>query len=51
MVAAALLATTASTPLWGKLADLATKKLLIQLALLIYVLGLGRAGLSRTPGR
>ena len=34
-----MLAMTASTPIWGKLADLFSKKLLVQLALVIYTLG------------
>ena len=33
VVVAALLATTISTPIWGKLADLFSKKLLVQIAL------------------
>ncbi|GAB2571836.1 MFS transporter [Streptomyces capparidis] len=46
VVTATLLAMTASTPLWGKLADLASKKVLVQTALVIYVLGSAAAGLS-----
>ncbi|WP_171113654.1 MULTISPECIES: MFS transporter [unclassified Streptomyces] len=49
VVTASLLAMTASTPLWGKLADLFSKKLLIQLALVIFVLGSAAAGLSQNP--
>ncbi|WP_371661362.1 MFS transporter [Streptomyces sp. NBC_00280] len=47
VVTASLLAMTASTPLWGKLADLFSKKLLIQVALVIFVLGSAAAGLSQ----
>jgi EmrB/QacA subfamily drug resistance transporter len=47
VVTASLLAMTASTPLWGKLADLFSKKLLVQLALVIYVAGSAAAGLSQ----
>ncbi|WP_432092183.1 MFS transporter [Streptomyces sp. bgisy100] len=47
VVTAALLATTASTPLWGKLADLTSKKTLVQISLVIYVLGSVVAGLSQ----
>ncbi len=47
VVTASLLAMTASTPLWGKLADLFSKKLLVQLALVVYVLGSAAAGLSQ----
>lgn len=39
IVVATMLAMTASTPIWGKLADLFSKKLLVQLALLIYIAG------------
>ncbi|GEC08715.1 MFS transporter [Streptomyces spinoverrucosus] len=49
VVTASLLAMTASTPLWGKLADLFSKKLLIQFALVIFVLGSAAAGLSQNP--
>jgi MFS family permease len=49
VVTANLLAMTATTPIWGKLADLFNKRHLLQLALLIYVGGSALAGLSRTP--
>ncbi|MES5819071.1 MFS transporter [Streptomyces sp. RG80] len=50
VVTAALLSMTASTPLWGKLADLYSKKALVQIALVIYVLGSAAAGLSQNAG-
>ncbi|WP_459117473.1 MFS transporter [Streptomyces malaysiensis] len=50
VVTATLLAMTAATPLWGKLSDLFSKKLLVQIALLIYVAGSVVAGLSQSPG-
>ncbi|MDG9720621.1 MFS transporter [Streptomyces sp. DH24] len=50
VVTAALLAMTASTPLWGKLADLVSKKALVQIALCVYVVGSVVAGLSQNPG-
>ncbi|MFF8832164.1 MFS transporter [Streptomyces sp. NPDC015131] len=50
VVTASLLAMTATTPLWGKLADLFSKKLLVQIALIIYVLGSVVAGLSQSAG-
>ncbi|WP_326651007.1 MFS transporter [Streptomyces sp. NBC_01750] len=50
VVTASLLAMTATTPLWGKLSDLFSKKLLVQIALLIYVLGSVVAGLSQSAG-
>ncbi|MFH9858613.1 MFS transporter [Streptomyces sp. NPDC017202] len=50
VVTATLLAMTATTPLWGKLADLYDKKALVQIALVVYVLGSAAAGLSQNPG-
>ncbi|MGX8907288.1 MDR family MFS transporter [Streptomyces netropsis] len=50
VVTASLLAMTASTPLWGKLSDLFSKKLLVQIALVVYVLGSAAAGLSQNSG-
>ncbi|HVW40240.1 MAG TPA: MFS transporter [Amycolatopsis sp.] len=39
VVSASLLAMTASTPIWGKLADLFSKKLLVQLSIVIFIVG------------
>ncbi|WP_189389836.1 MFS transporter [Streptomyces sp. SDr-06] len=50
VVTASLLAMTATTPLWGKLSDLFSKKLLVQIALVIYVSGSIVAGLSQSSG-
>ncbi|MBV7245663.1 MFS transporter [Streptomyces sp. MW-W600-10] len=50
VVTASLLAMTATTPLWGKLSDLFSKKLLVQIALIIYVLGSVVAGMSTSSG-
>ncbi|WP_328720662.1 MFS transporter [Streptomyces sp. NBC_00247] len=50
VVTASLLAMTATTPIWGKLSDLFSKKLLVQIALIIYVLGSCAAGLSTSSG-
>ncbi|MET9593293.1 MFS transporter [Streptomyces sp. NPDC006516] len=50
VVTASLLAMTATTPLWGKLADLFSKKLLVQISLVIYVGGSIVAGLSTSSG-
>jgi EmrB/QacA subfamily drug resistance transporter len=47
VVTATLLATTVSTPVWGKFADLFNRKLLIQLALAIFVIGSALAGFSQ----
>ncbi|MET7931285.1 MDR family MFS transporter, partial [Streptomyces sp. NPDC005349] len=49
VVTASLLAMTATTPLWGKLADIFSKKALVQIALIIYVGGSVVAGLSQSP--
>ncbi|KUL50057.1 MFS transporter [Streptomyces sp. NRRL S-1521] len=50
VVTASLLAMTATTPLWGKLSDLFSKKALVQIALIIYVGGSIVAGLSQSAG-
>ncbi|MFJ3985948.1 MFS transporter [Streptomyces fungicidicus] len=47
VVTASLLTMTASTPLWGKLADLTSKKVLVQSALIIFVIGSVVAGLAQ----
>ncbi|MER6167619.1 MDR family MFS transporter [Streptomyces violaceorubidus] len=49
VVTSSLLAVTASTPLWGKLADQFSKKVLVQSALIVYVLGSLVAGLAPNP--
>jgi EmrB/QacA subfamily drug resistance transporter len=50
VVTATLLTTAISTPIWGKLADLFNRKLLIQLAIVIFVLATAAAGFSQDPG-
>jgi EmrB/QacA subfamily drug resistance transporter len=50
VVTATLLTTTITTPIWGKLADLVNRKLLIQIALVISVLSSAAAGFSQTVG-
>ena len=50
IVVATLLTTTASTPVWGKLADLFSKKMLVQLALVIFAIGSSLAGLAHSMG-
>ncbi|MGR2751991.1 MDR family MFS transporter [Agromyces arachidis] len=50
VVTATLLATTVSTPIWGKLADLFDRKLLLQLALVIFVAASAVAGFSQDTG-
>jgi EmrB/QacA subfamily drug resistance transporter len=49
VITAALLATTVSTPIWGKLADLTSKKVLVQLGLIIFVAGSAFAGFAQNP--
>ena len=49
VVTATLLTTAISTPIWGKLADLFDRKLLLQLALIIFVLATAAAGFSQDP--
>lgn len=48
VVTATLLASTATTPIWGKLADLFSKKLLVQLSITIFTVGSVLAGLAPT---
>ncbi len=47
VVTATLLATTISTPIWGKLADLSNRKVLLQLSLVIFVVSSAIAGFSQ----
>lgn len=50
VVTATLLTMTASTPIWGKLADRVNRKLLMQLALGIFLVASCIAGLSQSMG-
>lgn len=50
VVTATLLTTTITTPIWGKLADLVDRKLLIQLALAVSVLSSAAAGFAHNVG-
>ncbi|WP_292863664.1 MDR family MFS transporter [Microbacterium sp.] len=49
VVTATLLTTAISTPIWGKLADLTNRKVLYQLAIVIFVLATAAAGFSTSP--
>ncbi|GAB3602777.1 MDR family MFS transporter [Microbacterium aureliae] len=49
VVTAMLLTTAISTPVWGKLADLFDRKLLIQIALAVFVVATAAAGFSQNP--
>ena len=46
VITAALLANAATTPIWGKFADLYNKKLLVQLSIVIFVAGSVLAGFA-----
>jgi EmrB/QacA subfamily drug resistance transporter len=48
VVTAYLLASTVSTPLWGKLGDLYGRKMFFQAAIVIFLIGSALAGLSQT---
>jgi EmrB/QacA subfamily drug resistance transporter len=50
VVTSTLVALTVSTPVWGKLADLFDRKLLIQTGLTVFVIGSMLAGLSQSMG-
>ena len=50
VLVATMLAMTATTPIWGKLADLFPKKLLMQLSLGVYLAGSALAGLAQSMG-
>ena len=49
VVMATSLASAVSTPIWGKLADLTNKKVLLQLALIVFTVGSILAGLAHDP--
>ncbi|HEY9394421.1 MAG TPA: MFS transporter, partial [Nocardioides sp.] len=51
VVTASLLTMTATTPLWGKMSDLFSKKLLMQIALVLFVAASAVAGLAQNPGQ
>ena len=49
VVTATMLASAISTPIWGKLADLTSKKMLLQVSLVIFILGSALAGMAPDP--
>ncbi|WP_405633737.1 MDR family MFS transporter [Streptomyces sp. NBC_01174] len=51
VVTATLLASTASTPVWGKLADLFSKKLLLQIAIGLFVVSSIACGFAQSTGQ
>ena len=50
VVTATMLASAISTPIWGKLADLTSKKVLLQLSLVLFTVGSALAGVAQDPG-
>jgi len=48
VLTATLLATTISTPIWGKLADLTNRKVLLQISLVLFVVATAAAGFSQS---
>ncbi|MGW1089045.1 MDR family MFS transporter [Streptomyces sp. NPDC002596] len=51
VVTASLLASTASTPIWGKLADMFSKKLLLQISIGIFVISSIACGFAQSTGQ
>jgi MFS family permease len=51
VITATLLTATVTMPIWGKLADLFSKKTLIQTATVVFVVGSVAAGFSQTGGQ
>jgi len=51
VVTAYLLASTASTPIWGKLSDLYGRKLMLQSSVVVFVVASAMAGLSQNMGQ
>ncbi|WP_220449125.1 MDR family MFS transporter [Nonomuraea mesophila] len=51
VVTASLLASTASTPIWGKLADLFSKKLLLQISIGIFMVSSLACGFAQDTGQ
>lgn len=50
VITSTLLTTAISTPIWGKLADLFNRKLLIQIALVLFVVATAIAGFAQDAG-
>ncbi|WP_089962591.1 MDR family MFS transporter [Lentzea xinjiangensis] len=51
VVTATLLTATATTPIWGKLADLFNKKTLVQAAIVVFVIGSLLSGFAQDTGQ
>lgn len=51
VVTAYLLASTASTPIWGKLSDIYGRKVMLQSSVVVFLVGSALAGVSQTMGQ
>jgi EmrB/QacA subfamily drug resistance transporter len=51
VVTAYLLTSTATTPLWGKISDLYGRRLIFQVAIIIFLIGSALSGLSQDMGQ
>ena len=51
VVTAYLLTSTASTPLYGKISDLYGRKIMFQIAIVVFIVGSATAGLSQSMGQ
>ncbi|MFI6812299.1 MDR family MFS transporter [Nonomuraea sp. NPDC050328] len=51
VITASLLASTASTPIWGKLADLFDKKLLLQISIVLFTVASLACGFAQNAGQ
>jgi EmrB/QacA subfamily drug resistance transporter len=51
VVTAYLLTSTATTPLWGKISDLYGRRLIFQVAIIIFLVGSALSGLSQNMGQ
>ena len=51
VVTAYLLTSTATTPLWGKISDLYGRRLIFQVAIVIFLIGSALSGLSQNMGQ
>jgi len=51
VVTATLLAATATTPIWGKLADLYNKKSLVQVAIVVFIVGSAVSAFAQSAGQ
>ena len=49
VVTATMLASAVSTPIWGKLADLTSKKVLLQVSLVVFIVASAAAGFAQDP--